>query len=73
MMALCRFVKMAFKGKSFDFVGKKREREGGRGTEIETSHPEAIDGQRFPCPALLFVIICFTCKQGSGLKEDDVL
>ena len=65
---------MAFKGKSFDFVGKKRERERerGEGTERETSCPEAIDGQRFPCPALLFLIICFTCKQGSGLKEDDV-
>ena len=63
---------MAFKGKSFDFVGKKRERERG-GTERETSRPEAIDGQRYPYPALLFLIICFTYKQGSGLKEDDVL
>ena len=35
----------------------------------KNSHPEALDDQWFPCPALLPFVICFGCKQGSGLKE----
>ena len=53
-------------------MGELRGEEKRKAKPEVTSRPETIDGQRFPCPALLSFIVCFIYKHVSGLEEDDV-
>ena len=44
-----------------------------RKKERNTSRPKAIDGRRYPCPALVFLIVVgrAAAKEGIGGDEDD--